>query len=130
MNLVPLFQMVGYKKARWMCLTGEAMNGVEAERIGWASKAVPPDKLVEEVEKIAKQITLLPKDGIAIGKASNHLLLDIMGFTSGWLQGYLTHTMFTNLRYEPDEWVFVKDRKEKGTRGAFHRRDERYIEIK
>ena len=128
-NLVPLFQAVGYKKARWMCLTGEAMNGTEAERIGWATKVVPPENLDEEVKKVAKQIILLPKDGIAIGKASNHMLLDILGMTAGWLQGYMTHTMFTNLRYEPGEWVFVKDRKAKGAKTAFHTRDERYMEI-
>jgi len=129
-NLIPLFQTVGYKKARWMCLTGEAISGIEAERIGWATKAVPPDKLDEEVNKIAKQVTLLPKDGIAIGKASNHMILDLLGLTAGWLQGYLTHTLFTNLRYEAGEFIFVKDRKDKGARAGFHKRDERYMEIK
>jgi len=129
-NLIPLFQTVGYKKARWMCLTGEAISGIEAERIGWATKAVPPDKLDEEVKKIAKQVTLLPKDGIAIGKVSNHMILDILGLTAGWLQGYMTHTLFTNLRYEPGEFIFVKDRKDKGARAGFHKRDERYMEIK
>lgn len=126
-NLVPLFQTLGYKKARYMCLTGEAMSGTEAERIGWASKVVPSDKLADEVRKIAEQICHLPKDGIAIGKASNHWLLEILGVTKGWLQGYLTHTLFTNLRYEQGEWIFVKDRKDKGARGAFHKRDERYM---
>ncbi len=128
--LISLFQTVGYKRARGMLLTGEAINGVEAERIGLATKAVPPDKLEEETEKIAKEITLLPKDGIAIGKASNHLICDILGLTKGWLQGYLTHTLFTNLRYESGEWNFVKDRKDKGARAGFHKRDARYEEVK
>lgn len=128
--LTPLFQTVGYKKARWMCLTGEAMNGIEAERIGWASKVVPPDVLDEEVRKVANQITLLPKDGIAIGKVSNHMILDTLGMTSGLLQGYMTHSFFTNLRYETGEWIFVKSRKEKGAKEAFHKRDERYMDIK
>ncbi len=129
-NLIPLFQTLGYKKARWMCLTGEAINGIEAERIGWATKVVLPDKLEEEVEEVAKQITLLPKDGIAIGKASNHMILDVMGLTSGWLQGYLTHTLFTNLRYESGEWNFVKNRKGEGAKAGFHKRDERYMRTK
>ena len=60
-NLLPLFQMVGYKKARAMMLLGEAMDGKEAERIGWATKSVPPDKLEEQVGKIAKQVALLPR---------------------------------------------------------------------
>jgi enoyl-CoA hydratase len=130
MNLIPLFQMVGYKKARGMCLLGEAIDGVEAERIGWATKVVPADKLEEEVEKIAKQICLLPKDGIAIGKASNQWICDILGLTTGATQGYVTHTLFTNLRYEPGEWIFVKDRRDKGAKAGFHKRDERYMEIK
>ena len=127
---VSLFQTIGYKKARWMLLTGEAINGVEAERIGLATRAVSPDKLEEETERIAKEVTLLPKDGIAIGKVSNHLICDILGLTKGWVQGYLTHTLFTNLRYEPDEWIFLKERKDKGARAGFHRRDERYMESK
>ena len=127
---IPLFQTVGYKRARWMLLMGEAINGVEAERIGLASKAVPPDRLEEETEEAAKKICLLPKDGIAIGKASNHLICDILGLTKGWCLGYLTHTLFTNLRYEPDEWAFLRDRKYKGARAAFHKRVERYEELK
>lgn len=126
LNLVPLFQHVGYKRARWMCLLGEAIDGKEAERIGWASKAVPLEKLEEEVEATAKKVCLLPKDGIAIGKASNHQILDILGTTKGWAQGYVSHTLFTNLRYEEGEWIFVKDRKDKGAKAGFHARDDRY----
>jgi len=128
-NIVQLFQMVGYKRARAMLLLGETMDGKEAERVGWATKSVPPDKLEEEVDKIAKQVALLPYDGIAIGKASNHLILDILGVTQGWLHCYLTHTMFTNLRFEPGEYNFIKERKVTGTRTAFHKRDERYLEV-
>ena len=127
---IPLFQTVGYKKARWTLLLGEAMNGIEAERIGLVSKVVPADKLEQETEDVAKKICLLPKDGIAIGKASNHLICDIMGLTQGWCQGYLTHTLFTNLRYEPGEWAFLKERKHKGAREGFHERDARYEELK
>lgn len=126
-NLIPLFQMVGYKKARWMLLTGDSMNGVEAERIGWASKSVPYDKLEEETNSIAERLVLLPRDGIAIGKATNHFICDILGFNEGLVQAYLSHTLFTNLRWEPDEYNFVKERKRKGVREGIHKRDERYL---
>jgi len=112
-----------------MLLSGEAINGVEAERIGLATKAVPPDKLEEETERIAKQICLLPKDGIAMGKSSNHLICDILGLTKGWVYGYVTHMLFTNLRYELGEFVFLKERKHKGARAGFHERDERYEKV-
>ncbi len=128
-HLLPLFQMVGYKKARGLVLTGRAMDGIEAERIGWATTSVPFDKLEEEVNKTAQEIALLPYDGLAIGKASNHQILDILGLTQGWLHGYLTHTLFTNLRFEEGEYNFVKQRKEAGTRTGIHKRDDRYTEL-
>ena len=129
LNLVPLFQMIGYKKARELVLTGRAMDGIEAERIGWATKSVPFSQLEEEVNKMAKEIALLPYDGLAIGKASNHLILDTLGLTQGWLHGYLTHTLFTNLRFEPGEYNFVRQRKSEGTRTGVHKRDDRYLKI-
>ena len=127
-HLIPLFQMIGYKRARGLVLTGRAMDGIEAERIGWATTSVPFDKLEEEVNKTAREIALLPYDGLAIGKASNHQILDILGLTQGWLHGYLTHTLFTNLRFEEGEYNFVKQRKEEGTRTGIHKRDDRYTE--
>jgi len=127
-NLLPLFQMLGYKKARWMCLSGDAINGTEAERIGWATKSVPPDKLEEETQKVAERMTLLPKDGIMIGKASNQWIYDIIGLNAGLSQAFITHTLFTNLRFEPGESNFVKNRKTGGTRDGIHKRDDRYEE--
>ena len=90
--------------------------------------SVPSDKLDETVDKIAKQVALLPHDGIAIGKVSNHMILDILGITKGWLHAYLTHTMFTNLRFEKGEYNFIRERKDTSAREAFHKRDERYLE--
>jgi len=125
-NLMPLYQMMGYKKARWMCLSGDAMDGKEAERCGWATKSVPYEKLEEEVASIAERMLLLPKDGIMIGKASNQWICDLLGLTSGLTHAYVTHTLFTNLRFEADEYNFVKQRKHKNTRDGIHKRDERY----
>ena len=128
-NLIPLFAMVGYKKARLMVLTGDAMDGKEAERIGWATESVPFDKLEEEVNKLAKKICLLPRDGIAIGKASNHMILEMLGYTHAQLHAYITHTMFTNLKYAPGEFAWVKEREKTGARTSFHDRDKRYEEV-
>ncbi|MBW2270352.1 MAG: enoyl-CoA hydratase/isomerase family protein [Deltaproteobacteria bacterium] len=127
-NLIPFYLHVGVRRARELLLTGRAISGKEAAEIGWVTRAVPFDQLEVEVERAAKEMTLLPKDGIAIGKAAHHQIADILGMTQGWHQGYVSHTMFTNLRFEEGEYNLLKHRKEQGTRTAFHGRDDRYLE--
>lgn len=130
LNLLPLFMHVGVRRARELVLRGNILSGKEAAEIGLVNRAVPAAMLEDEVDGLAKEMLLLPRDGIAIGKASMHMIYDILGLTQGWVQGYLTHTMFTNMRFEPGEFSLLKERREKGTREAFHKRDERYLEIK
>jgi len=126
LNLLPLYLTVGMKRARELLLTGRTISGKEAEAMGLVNKAVPIDRLEEEVEAMCRELCLLPADGIAIGKASAHWILDILGATSGLIQGYVTHTLFTNLRFEPEEFNFFRERRNLGTRDAFHTRDDRY----
>ena len=127
LNLLPLYLTVGMKRARELLITGRTISGTEAVEMGLANHAVPIDQLDQTVDGLCAQISLLPADGIAIGKASNHWILDILGATSGLVQGYLTHTLFTNLRFEPEEFNFFRERRSSGTRTAFHTRDERYL---
>ncbi|MBI4308527.1 MAG: enoyl-CoA hydratase/isomerase family protein [Chloroflexi bacterium] len=123
---IMLINAVGLKRARELLLTGRMISGKEAAEIGLVNKAVPADKLEEEVEKSAQAMCLLPRDGIAIGKAITHLTYEQMGFTSGLVAGYIGHTLFTNLRWESDEYNFFRERRDKGARQGFHGRDERY----
>ena len=118
--------LIGQKRARELLLTGKLIDGIEAERIGLINRAVPKDKLEEETRKLAKAMTLLPRDGIAIGKATARLAYDSMGLSSAFGQGYLGHTMFTNVRFEEGEFNFIKRRRDVGVRDAFRERDERY----
>ena len=126
LNMLPLYHSVGLKRARELLLTGRTLSGIEAADMGLFSKAVPADKLEEEVNRYAQEASLLPADGIAIGKASHQWILDILGVTQGLTQGYLTHTLFTNLRFEEGEHNFFKARRDKGVRAGFHERDDRY----
>ena len=126
LNLLPLYLTVGMKRARELLITGRTISGEEAVQMGLANRAVPIDQLDEAVAELCRQIVLLPADGIAIGKASTHWILDILGATSGLVQGYVTHTLFTNLRFEPGEYNFFRERRDTGTRSAFHGRDQRY----
>ena len=65
-------------------------------------------------------------NGIAIGKACARLAYDSMGLTSAFGQGYIGHTLFTNVRFEAGEFNFLKRRRDVGVRQAVKERDERY----
>lgn len=52
-----LTRVAGKSKAMEICLTGNMIDAVEAERIGLVSKVVPADKLVEEAVKLADKIS-------------------------------------------------------------------------
>ena len=118
--------LIGQKKARELLLTGKLIDGREAERIGLVNQVVAPDRLEAETRKLAQSMTLLPRDGIAIGKACARLAYESMGLSTAFGQGYLGHTMFTNTRFEPGEFNFLKSRRDLGVRGAVRQRDERY----
>jgi enoyl-CoA hydratase len=118
--------LIGQKRARELLLTGKLVDGKEAERIGLINQVVPADQLEAETRKLARAMTLLPRDGIAIGKATARLAYDSMGLSSAFGQGYLGHTMFTNTRFEPGEYNFIKRRRDVGLREAVKERDARY----
>jgi len=125
-NISLLIMTVGLKRAMDFMLRGEYIDGKEAEKMGLVNKAVPIDKLEEETEKLAKAMTLLPRDGIAIGKAHRYMIYERLGLTAGFAPGTTSHTLFTNLRWEPGEYSFFKERRDKGAKVGFHGKDERY----
>jgi enoyl-CoA hydratase len=118
--------LIGQKRARELLLTGKLIDGTEAERIGLVNQVVAPDQLEAETRKLARSMTLLPRDGIAIGKATARLAYDSMGLSSAFGQGYIGHTLFTNIRYEEGEFNFIKRRRDVGMRDAVKERDARY----
>ena len=126
LGITHLIYHVGMKRALELLLTGKIITGKEAAEIGLVNRAVPADQLDEETRKLAKAMTLLPRDGIAIGKATRHLIYNRLGLTDDFTPSYISHTFFTNLRWEPDEYNFFKERKNKGAKAGFHGRDERF----
>lgn len=116
-----LILTVGLKRARDLLFTARRISGKEAEVYQLVTKAVPPNKLEEEVNKLANDLKLMPRDGIAIGKANMELLMNIMGmYTASVTGAHIMHTLFTNLRWEPDEYNFFKERRDQGLREALH----------
>ena len=77
---MPLWQVaLGLKKARYLLLTGRVLDGVEAERIGLVTLAVPPDELDAAVAGIVSDLLEVPPDGARHNKEALNTALDILG---------------------------------------------------
>ncbi|MFH1651318.1 MAG: enoyl-CoA hydratase/isomerase family protein [Chloroflexota bacterium] len=128
-SLAIFYLSMGLRRATEMILTGRTISGKDAERFGLAARAVPEKKLEETTNAMAELVSLLPRDGVAVGKAARHLLFDAMGITNSFTIAYVTHTLFTNLKYEDDEFVFFKERRDQGTTGAIRKRNELWEQL-
>lgn len=118
----------GPKKARELLLIADVLAPQEAVQMGLVNKVVPDDELEAAGEEWADRIARLPRDAIAIGKAAAHMALDSLGMTSQFTHGYVLHALSTNIRYESDEYNFMKQRRENGVRAATHGRESRFRE--
>jgi enoyl-CoA hydratase len=118
-----LIARIGLTRTIDLLLPGKLISGKEAERIGLVTRSIPPDRLEKVVETRAQEIALLPRDGIAIGKAMRQLEYGELGILSAFNAGYVGHTLFTNIRWEPDEFNFVRERNKVGVKKAFGTRD-------
>jgi len=71
--------LLGLRHAMEMMLTGDAIDGAEAARRGWANRAFPPDRLAAEVLAIAERVAGVPSDLAQINKRMVHRQFDARG---------------------------------------------------
>ena len=118
--------MYGPKKARELLLFGEEFDGRSAEQMGLVNRSVPEAELESTVEDWARRLAQHPRDALVTGKAMHNMALDSLGGSQQFLRGTVGHTLGTNLRTEPDEFNFLRERGKIGTGKAFKKRDERF----
>jgi len=116
----------GPKKARELLLLGDEFNGTEAEQIGLVNRAVPAAELETTVTAWAERIAQHPRDALVTGKAMWQMALDSLGGSQQFARGYVGHTLGTNLRFEDDEFNFLRERRQSGTNAAFAERERHY----
>ena len=123
-----LILTIGLKRAMGLLLTSDTLTGTEAADIGLVNTAVPEEELQAETDRWAERAASMPLDGIAIGKFVRIQAFHSLGMLQGLDLHVLGHTLFTNLRWEEDEYNFFRERREDGTKEAWRRRDDHYGE--
>ncbi|MBM2824531.1 MAG: crotonase/enoyl-CoA hydratase family protein [Dehalococcoidales bacterium] len=70
---------VGPQWAKYMVATGNSIDGKTAERIGLVLKAVPADKLEEEVNTLAETLSRIPLGLLITHKRIVNIAVELMG---------------------------------------------------
>jgi enoyl-CoA hydratase len=79
--------LVGMRQAMELMLTGDAISGSEAARIGFANRAYPADQLDAEVLGVAERVAKIPTDLQQLNKRSVHRAMEIMGMRAALRAG-------------------------------------------
>jgi enoyl-CoA hydratase len=128
-HLNTLLLQYGPKKTREMLLFGSEFSGKEAAEIGMANISVPEDELEKTAEEWAQRVAQNPRDALVAGKAVHQMALDSLGATQQFYRGYVGHTLGTGLKFEPDEFNFFRERRERGTKEAYKSRDAHFTQV-
>ena len=125
-NLHLFFHRLGPVLSRRLLLTGDTITGGEVEHLGVFTEVCDGDAVAERAELWAAKAARMPADGIAIAKTSFALVEQTSAYVGEEATGFLVHAFATNLRFEDDEFNFVKTRAKVGTSEAFKVRDEHF----
>jgi len=115
--------LIGMRKSKELMYTGDSVSGKEAELLGMINRAVPTDKLEEEVNRLAERIANQTADSLAIHKHSINRFYEIMGLRAA-LQSSADFDAMYSFTSQSSEWRRMVE--EKGPREAARQRDARY----
>ena len=111
---------LGMRAAMEMMVTGDAITGLEAVRLGWANRAFPEADLDDEVLAVARRIALIPTDIVSLNKRTVHRAMDAMGIRSAIRAG----TELCALGTRQESFVaFIDKIGELGLKAALQERD-------
>jgi enoyl-CoA hydratase len=116
-------EKLGLTKMKDLMLTMRPLGAEEGERAGLVTKVVPPEELQRWVDDYAEAIAVMPLDSLMMGKAMMQVVMEARGKGLGAMTGWVGHGWATNVGFEPGDWNFLKERREKGIAGALADRD-------
>jgi enoyl-CoA hydratase len=79
--------LMGMRNAMELMLTGDAIPGVEAARMGFANRSFPAAELEARVLEIAERVAKIPPDLQQLNKRSVHRAMEIMGMRAALRAG-------------------------------------------
>jgi enoyl-CoA hydratase len=112
---------LGLEHAKRLMLTGEAVDGREAERLGFASRAVPADRLAQEVESFAAKLATTPTNQLVMTKLLVNQAYENMGLRTTQMLGTFLDGV---ARHTPEGIAWRDLAMREGFREAVRRRDE------
>jgi enoyl-CoA hydratase len=89
--------LVGMRHAMELMLTGDAIDGREAARIGMANRAFPEDGLERETLAMAARVASIPSDLLQINKRTVHRAMEFKGVRSATRAGSELQGLASNL---------------------------------
>jgi len=101
-------------------LTGDSVSGTDAAKLGLAMKAVPADKLEDEVEGIADRLALIDPDLLAANKRITNLSMEMMG---AQILQRIAAENDARAHHAPAVRNYVKESRELGLKEALANRD-------
>jgi enoyl-CoA hydratase/carnithine racemase len=125
-NLHLFFHRLGPVLSRRLLFTGDTIEAEELEHLGLFTDVCDDGDVERRTEHWAAKVSRMPADGLAIAKTGFNLVEQTQSYIGEEATGYLMHAFATNLRFEEDEFNFVKTRAKLGTTDAFKLRDEHF----
>jgi enoyl-CoA hydratase len=112
---------LGLEHAKRLMLTGEALDGREAARLGLASRAVPGDRLAEEVESFARKLATTPTNQLVMSKLLVNQAYENMGLRTTQILGTFLDGV---ARHTPEGLAWRDLAMREGFREAVRQRDD------
>jgi enoyl-CoA hydratase/carnithine racemase len=125
-SLHMFFHRLGPVLARRFLLTGDTVPASTIEHLGVFTEVVDDAEVAPRAEWWAQKVAKMPADGIVMAKEAFRLVEQLQAYQGEEVANYLFHAFGTNLRFEDDEFNFVKVRAQVGTKRAFELRDEHF----
>jgi enoyl-CoA hydratase len=114
--------LVGMRNAMELMLTGDAISGEEAVRMGFANRCFPADELEAGVLAMAERVAKIPTDLQQLNKRSIHRAMEIMGMRAALRSGTEIQALGFHTRSARD---YLKTFAE-GVTKALDKRDEKF----